>query len=100
MPGGLLSIIVRPLRLVVPVGRRQPQVSGSGPITNQRCRRRGPWARRARTLAMLATVASAAFVAAAVSSLSLWTCEAPLAGGENQRTVRGDGNGVLSVCAS
>jgi hypothetical protein len=32
-----------------------------------------------------------------------WTaivCEALLAGGENQRTVRGDGNGVLSVCAS
>ena len=56
MPRSLLSIMVRRLRLVVPVGREQTQKSpcpGRSPINAVE---RDPWARRARSLAVLATV--------------------------------------------
>ena len=55
----------------------------------------------ARTLAMLATVAPAAFVAGVrFGLLPLIISEASSAGGQNQRAIRCNGYGVLGVCTS
>ena len=93
--------MVRLLRLVVPVGRGQTQIPVSGPITDQRCRRRDPWARRGRELWRCSPRFSRRVRGYAVARQPpLIILRAISAGGQDQRAIRGNGNGVLGVCAS
>ena len=96
----LPSIRLRLLRLVVPVGRGQTQIPASRADHRQRCRRRDPWARRGASCgdARYGCIAAAFVASAAGRSQAL--VDSALAGGQDERAVIGNGNGVLGVGAS